>query len=159
MQTSKQLANRFREVLLNGKWIANTNFQDQLEDVTIEQATTKVSTLNTIALLTFHIDYYIAGLNHFFEQGSLDIRDKFSFDMPPIENDRAWQDMKQRLFQNAETFAKHVEALPNERLDDVFVKEDYGKYARNIDAMIEHSYYHLGQISLIKKMVQLPSTI
>ena len=69
MQTSKQLANRFREVLLNGKWIANTNFQDQLEDVTIEQATTKVSTLNTIALLTFHIDYYIAGLNHFFRTG------------------------------------------------------------------------------------------
>lgn len=34
-----------------------------------------------------------------------------------------------------------------------FVKQEYGTYLRNIEAQIEHSYYHLGQISLIKKMI------
>lgn len=28
-----------------------------------------------------------------------------------------------------------------------------GSYLRNIEGVIEHSYYHLGQISLIKKMI------
>lgn len=159
MRTSKQLAHRFREVLLNGKWIANTNFQDQLQSVTVVQANSKISTLNTIALLTFHVNYYIAGLNHFFENGSLEIRDKFSFDMPSLDDEKAWNDLKKSLFKNAKTFADHVESLTDEQLNAVFVKEDYGTYARNIEAMIEHSYYHLGQISLIKKMVQAPQTV
>ncbi len=37
-------------------------------------------------------------------------------------------------------------------LDGKF-KEEYGSYALNIEAQIEHSYYHLGQISLIKKIL------
>lgn len=159
MNNAKQLSDRFREVLLNGKWIANTNWQDQLENVTFEQATTQVANLNTIALLTFHVDYYLAGLNHFFEQGSLDIRDKFSFNMEALKDDEAWQQLKNRLFQNAETFAHHVDQLTDEQLKAHFVKEDYGTYARNVEAMIEHSYYHLGQVSLIKKMVQTQASI
>ena len=43
--------------------------------------------------------------------------------------------------------------MPEERLDENFVDEKYGNYTRNIDGMIEHSYYHLGQISLIKKII------
>jgi len=38
-------------------------------------------------------------------------------------------------------------------LDSVFVDEKYGTYLRNIEGVIEHCYYHLGQISLIKKLV------
>jgi hypothetical protein len=34
-----------------------------------------------------------------------------------------------------------------------FVNEKYGSLQRNIDAMIEHSYYHLGQIVLIRKII------
>ncbi|MEG2310345.1 MAG: DUF1572 domain-containing protein, partial [Chryseobacterium sp.] len=77
MSTTSQLSKRFREVLLDGKWIANTNFKEQLSDVTWEQATTKIDSLNTIAMLTFHIDYYIAGLVNVFEGGDLEIKDKF----------------------------------------------------------------------------------
>ncbi len=33
MQNNQILANRFREVLLNGTWIANTNFKDQLTNM------------------------------------------------------------------------------------------------------------------------------
>jgi len=38
-------------------------------------------------------------------------------------------------------------------LDQTFVKEDYGTYYKNITGVIEHGYYHLGQISLIKKLL------
>jgi hypothetical protein len=43
--------------------------------------------------------------------------------------------------------------MQDEKLKDVFVEEKYGTYQRNIDGMIEHSYYHLGQIVLIKKLL------
>ena len=62
VENSNQIANRFREVLLKGKWIANTNFKDQLSDVTWKKATNKIGSLNTIAALAYHIDYYLAGV-------------------------------------------------------------------------------------------------
>lgn len=154
MENATALANRFREVILNGKWIANTNFKDQLDQISLEQAARTIGPHNSIALLTFHINYYVAGILNVFEGGDLEIRDKFSFDMPPVENEAAWKTMKSTLYTNAEKFAAHVERLSNEQLDAVFVKEAYGSYRRNIEAMIEHSYYHLGQVSLLRKLGQ-----
>ena len=153
MHSTTQIANRFREVLLNGTWVAGTNFKDQLSDVSWQIAKTKLGALNTIAALTFHIDYYIAGILNVLEGGSLDIRDKYSFDLPPIESQEDWENLLNKMWSNAEKFANMVEAMPGEKLSAVFTNEKYGNYQRNIDAMIEHSYYHLGQIVLIKKML------
>jgi uncharacterized damage-inducible protein DinB len=153
MSTTSQLAKRFREVLLDGKWIANTNFKEQLSDVTSEQATTKIDSLNTIAMLTFHVDYYIAGLVNVFEGGDLEIKDKFSFDLPPIESQEQWESLLNKLWQDSEKFATLLKQMPDSKLDEVFVNEKYGTYLGNIDGMIEHAYYHLGQITLIKKLI------
>ncbi|WP_223608568.1 DUF1572 domain-containing protein [Chryseobacterium sp. OSA05B] len=153
MSSASQLAKRFREVLLDGLWIANTNFKDQLSDVTWEQAVTKVDSLNTIAMLTFHIHYYIAGVLNVLEGGDLEIKDQFSFDLPPIESEKQWKDLLNRLWADSEKFGLLVEQIPDDKMDEVFVDEKYGTYRRNIDGMIEHSYYHLGQITLIKKML------
>jgi len=43
--------------------------------------------------------------------------------------------------------------MPDEKLAEGFVDEKYGNYFRNIHAMIEHSYYHLGQIVILKKII------
>ena len=55
MQQVKSLSDRFREVMLNGTWIANTNFKDQLSQVSLSQATKKIGDLNTIAALTLSL--------------------------------------------------------------------------------------------------------
>lgn len=153
MMSSIQLANRFREVILNGKWIANTNVQDQLRNVTLEQAVTEIDNLNTIAKLTFHLNYYISGVLNVFEGGDLEIRDKFSFDLPKMNSEQEWNDLTTNLFSNAEKFANHVEHMSEEKLNAEFVNTDYGDFRRNIEGMIEHSYYHLGQIVLLRKML------
>lgn len=153
MSSTSQLAKRFREVLLDGLWIANTNFKDQLSNVTWKQATTKVGTMNTIAMLTFHIDYYIAGILNVFEGGNLEIKDKYSFDLPPIESQEQWETLLNKLWNDSEKFAALLEQMPDSKMNEVFVDEKYGTYLRNIDGTIEHCYYHLGQITLIKKLL------
>ncbi len=152
------LANRLREVLLNGHWIANTNYKEQLLSVTREQATQKVHLLNSIAALTYHINYYFAGLLHTFETGKLEIRDKYSFDLPPIQSEDDWNKLLMDFLNNAEQFANKVEQMDDSIFDQPFVDEKYGTYLRNIEGVIEHSYYHLGQISLIKKMIMQASS-
>jgi uncharacterized damage-inducible protein DinB len=153
MENSKQLAGRFREVILNGKWIANTNMQEQVSGLTWKQATYKIGSLNTIAALTFHINYYIGGILHVFDGGGLEIRDKYAFDLTEIKSQEAWESLVQSLISNAWRFAEHIERMTDSELDEVFVDEKYGNYRRNIEGMIEHSYYHLGQIALIRKLV------
>jgi uncharacterized damage-inducible protein DinB len=150
---TKALAERLREVLLNGKWIANTNFKDQILSVNWEQATTKVGDLNTIALLTFHINYYLQGILQVFKGGKLEIRDRYSFDLPEIKSESDWNQLVETFLRNAELFAQQVEQMDDRILDQAFVDEKYGDYRRNIEGVIEHSYYHLGQVSLLRKMI------
>ncbi|HCS19288.1 MAG TPA: DUF1572 domain-containing protein [Bacteroidetes bacterium] len=153
MKRNVDLANRLREVLLDGKWIANTNFKDQISRVSWQQAIHQVENLNTIALLTFHINYYLDGLLRAFETGRLEISDKYSFDLPPIASAEEWDTLRTRFFANAEKFANRVEQMDDSLFDQPFIDEKYGSYWRNIEGVIEHSYYHLGQVSLIRKMI------
>ncbi len=149
----KDIANRLREVLLHGKWIANTNFQAQITSVGWEQAVQKVDNLNTIAHLTFHINYYLKGILQVFHGGTLEIRDKYSFDLPEITSEADWNRLVNDFIQNAEMFADQVERLDDALFEQPFVDEKYGSYLRNIEGVIEHSYYHLGQVVLIRKMI------
>lgn len=153
MKHTHQLARRFREVFLNGTWVANTNYKDQLADLNWEIATTQVNSLNTIAVLAQHIHYYIYGVKNVFKGGTLDIKDKYSFDFTPIQSQSEWQIFLDRFWDDSEEFASLIEQMPEEKLKEVFINEKYGTYHRNIDALIEHGYYHLGQIVLIKKIL------
>jgi len=152
MKTGEQLAKRFRE-LFDGRWVAATNFKIQLSDLDWKLATQQVDSLNTIAVLTSHVHYYIAGVLNVLQGGALEIKDKFSFDFPPVQSQEDWQNVMQKLWSDAETFAAETEQMTEEKLNAVFWDKKYGTYQRNIEAMIEHGYYHLGQIVLIKKLL------
>ncbi|TMU51004.1 DinB family protein [Flagellimonas algicola] len=153
MGRSQELASRLQEVLLDGRWVANTNCKAQLENLSWEVATQKVGNLNTIAALTFHINYYLAGLIVVFQGGALEIRDKYSFDLPPINSQADWEKLVNEFLANSETFVQEVAQLSDNILDQPFVDEKYGTYLRNIEGIIEHTYYHLGQISMLKKLI------
>lgn len=89
-----------------------------------------------------------------FEGGDLEIKDKFSFDLPAVKSQEQWESLLNKLWADSESFASLLEQMPDSKLDEVFVDEKYGTYRRNIEGMIEHSYYHLGQITLIKKLLK-----
>lgn len=153
MERSNYLANRLNEVLLNGRWIANTNYKEQIDGLPWELATYNIGTLNSIAGLTYHVNYYLAGILKVFDGGALEIRDKYSFEMPPITSEAEWTQLVNEFLANAGKFVAQVAKMKDTTLDSVFVHETYGSYLRNIEGVIEHCYYHLGQISLIKKML------
>lgn len=154
MELNNYLTNRLKEIFTEGKWVLGTNFKEQIFDLSWKEAIQKVDDFNTIADLTFHVHYYIAGVINVFEGGSLDIKDKFSFDAPPITSKQDWRNLVNSFCADSEKFICLVENMSNEKLLSNFVDEKYGSYYRNIDAMIEHTYYHLGQIILIKKRIK-----
>lgn len=151
MESSQQLAKRLREVILNGTWIANTNYKSELQKIDWQLAIYKGISNNSIAELSQHIHYYIKGVKHVFEGGRLEIKDKYSFDFKEITSQDQWNSFLKRFWKDTESLSLLIEKLSNEHLNQNFTDKKYGSYQRNIEALIEHSYYHLGQIVLIRK--------
>lgn len=154
MKLNAYLTNRLKEVFTEGKWVVGTNFKAQIIDLDWKDAIYKVEDFNTIADLTFHIHYYIAGVANVLKGGTLDIKDKFSFDSTPIKSKEDWKNLVDLFCVDSKNFISLIEHMTDEQLQENFVDEKYGNYYRNIDLMIEHSYYHLGQIILIKKQLK-----
>lgn len=153
MENPASLARRIREVFIDGEWIAQTNFKKALEDVNWKEAIYKIKDLNSLSDLCFHVSYYTEGFNQYFKENTFTIKDKFSFDYPSVNSEEDWYELKNNMITSAISFSDHAAALNSDRLDEVFVQENYGSLRRNIEAIIEHSYYHLGQVSLIKKLI------
>lgn len=152
-KSSLDIAKRLQEVLLDGKWIANTNYKEQLTNINYEKAILKIGQLNSIAQLTFHINYYIAGILDAYEKGALTIKDKYSFDMPTLNSEEDWNKLVSKFICDAELLIQRIQKMEDVQLDAPFFDEKFGSTQRNLEGIIEHSYYHLGQISLIKKMI------
>lgn len=148
---SDYLARQLEEVLLHGTWIANTNFKEVMSGLTLSEATHRSQGKNSIAMLVYHINYYMAGVLNVLQGGTLNIRDRYSFDMPDLHTEADWEALQHTFLDNAKTFITAVRNMPQEVWPRTFVKSEYGTYRRNIDGFIAHSYYHLGQMVLLKK--------
>ena len=91
MNQTKQLASRISEVFLNGTWIANTNYKNELDNLDFRIANKKIESLNSISVLAQHIHYYISGILNVYVNNKLEISDKFSFNFSPIKSQYAWE--------------------------------------------------------------------
>lgn len=154
MSPSEHVAKHFREAYFGGNWTVS-NLKEQLSDVTWQEAITQVESFNTVATLTFHINYFVDVTAEVLRGKPLDAHDKFSFDHPPINSQEDWENLRNKTFRDGESFAELITSLPPERLWDDFVDPKYGTYYRNLHGIIEHTHYHLGQIAIVKKLVRL----
>jgi hypothetical protein len=152
MKLTTQLAKNLRDVHFGGNW-TSVNLKDTLVDVSWQQAVTKVDSLNTIAALVYHINYYVSAVLQVLQGNPLNAHDKYSFDLPPIHSQEDWEHLLNKTWRDAEDFAAMIEQLPESKLGETFAEEKYGNYYRNLLGVIEHAHYHLGQIVLIKKLL------
>lgn len=152
MKLTVQIAKHFREVHFGGNWTCS-NLKDNLADLTWQQATTSIQSLNTIAALVYHVNYYVSAVLKVLAGAQLDAKDENSFNHPPIQSQEDWEALRNKALADAEKFADLVEQLPEHQLWEYFEQKKYGIYYRNIHGIIEHTHYHLGQIALIKKML------
>lgn len=152
MNLTGQIAKHLREVWFGGNW-TSSNLKDNLADVTWQEATTQVYSLNTLAALVYHINYFVSAVLQVLQGEPLNAHDKYSFDLPPIRSQQDWENLLDKTWTDAENFAGLVEQLPESKLWEDFSDNKYGNYYRNIQGIIEHTHYHLGQIVLVKKIL------
>ena len=158
MALTKQIVKQFRDVYFGGNWTA-VNLKDTVLGLSWREATTKVASLNTIVALVYHMNYYVDLVLKVLKGQPLDGHDKFSFNHPPIQSQEDWDNLLDKVWADANEFANLVEQLPEEKLWQNLAAEKYGNYFRNITGIIEHNHYHLGQIVLIKKLIQQEAAV
>jgi len=96
MNLSKQIAKHFREIHFGGNR-TSVNLKETLQDVTRQQATTQVYSLNTIAALVYHINYYVSAVVRVYHGEPLNANNKYSFDLPPISSQQHWKSLLNKL--------------------------------------------------------------
>jgi len=153
MSLTAQIAKHFRDVHFGGNW-TSVNLKDSLNGLSWQQATTRVQSFNTIAMLVYYINYYVDAVLKVLKGGTLNASDQYSFDLSPIQSQEDWERLLDKTWTDAENFAALIEQLPDSKLPENFLDGKYGNYYRNLTGIIEHTHYHLGQIVLIKKIVQ-----
>jgi len=156
MSITQQIAEHFREVHTGGNWTAS-NLKDNLAGISWEQAVKRVDGLNSIAMLVYHMNYYVEIILNVLQGKPLDGNDRLSFNLPPIQREEDWNNLVQKSFTNAEALAKLIEQLSDEVLAEPFANGKYGNYYRNFAGLIEHTHYHVGQIAVIRKLILSPS--
>jgi hypothetical protein len=153
MDLTTQIAKHIKDIHFGGNWTCS-NLKDALEDLTWQQATAKVYSFNTIAALTYHVNYFVGAALDVLQGKPLTAKDIYSFDHPPIHSQEDWSKLLEEIWTDAEKFSILVEQMPKEKIWEDFWDEKYGNYYRNLHGIVEHMHYHLGQIVLIRKIIQ-----
>lgn len=152
MSIAQQLAQQLRHVYTGGNWTA-VNLKASLHGLGWQQVQQQPHGFNSIARLVYHMHYYIAAVTKVLQGEPLTASDKYSFDVPELNNETDWQQMVNQSFADAETLSALIESLTDEQLLQPFEDGQYGSYYRNLSGIIEHCHYHLGQIILIRILI------
>lgn len=152
MTITAQIAKHFKDVHFGGNW-TSVNYRDVLADVSWPQACAKVQSFNTILTLVYHVKYYMHVVERVLLDEPLVGKDAESFIHPHLNNQEEWDALRNDFWAKADAVAILIAQLPDSLLTQPFYEEKYGTYYRNLQGMVEHHHYHLGQIVIIKKLL------
>ena len=147
------LAKSVEEFHFGGNW-TDVNLRDSLKGLDWQEAQKKIGPFHSISELVYHINYFIAVVIRVLEGHPLAGKDAESFDVPAFQSQKEWDLFLEKVWTDARRFSELIRELADERLDDDFTDKKYGTFRKNLNGIIEHSHYHLGQIVLIKKVIQ-----
>jgi uncharacterized damage-inducible protein DinB len=152
MNLAFQIAQHFRHVFFGGNW-TSVNLKEALTGVDWQLANKKIDSTNSILALTYHIQYYVHVVLKVLKGGPLDASDKFSWQHPEINSQEEWDKLVSTIWGEAEEFAALVDKIPDSTLEKDMADPKYDTWYRNLQGIIEHTHYHLGQIVILKKLM------
>lgn len=151
--TAAQLSAFIKNAYLGKNWV-EVDFKNVLEDITLEEANTRFVPLNSIAGIVYHLDYYVSIVLGRLKGELLPSNANNGFDIQHAGSPEDWEELLIRFYRNVELFAAYVKDFDDQRLQEDFLDNKYGNNIYNIQGIVEHAYYHLGQIVLLKKMIR-----
>ena len=139
MKITQLIAAHLQEAFEGNNW-SDVNVKDTLDGITFRQAThvTNASP-NTIKQRLQGIEPEISAAN--------------GFDLQPITSEHDWVQLKKNAFDTVNELASAIRDFPDERLPEES-PVGKGSFYKKLQGVIEHNYYHLGQIVILKNLIK-----
>ena len=145
MSKSAFIASRIHALFFGPNW-TETSLSELIQNHRFaEFLNSKVGT-NSAASVLFHIHYYQKAQLSVLQGGPLLARDSESFDHPKWVNESDWLQFGTDVLETGRELELAASKLPESTWSEPFVKAEYGSYETNLIGMLEHSYYHFGQL-------------
>ena len=152
MKLTTEIAQHIEDLFFNGGWVG-TDVKSIIEPVDWQEATQKIEELNRIIDLFYHLGYYVTVQLNFLNTGKVVGNDKESWKNEQVDSETKWLDLKEKTWRETQELVAAIRVLEEEKMEMDFGDEKYGSYHRNFLGLLEHTYYHLGQIAVLKKLV------
>jgi len=153
MKITNLIATHIKEVYEGNNW-TDVNIADTIKDINWQQAQQKTAgSSNTIASLLHHLYYWNGILMQRIKGIDPSIPDVNGYDVSELKNETDWNALKERTHQSFIQLAEAVKGFPEEKLNKTYA-EAKPSYYKNFQGIVEHAHYHLGQMVILKKLLQ-----
>ncbi len=134
-----------------GNWTGNS-VKEALKDVSLESAVSVTpGSANTISGLVHHLTYWNNIMVRRILGESPEIPEINGFDVEPLTSQEEWDRLKSLNIESAHLLAS---TILNFDCDDITkpILPGYSSAYKSLNGCVEHIYYHLGQITIIKNL-------
>ncbi|MDA0686070.1 MAG: hypothetical protein O3C22_04495 [Bacteroidetes bacterium] len=150
MSKSAFIASRVHALFFGPNW-TETSLSELIQNHTFAQFLNTKLGRNSAAAVLFHIHYYQRAQLTVLQGGPLHAKDSESFDHPKWEDESDWLPFVSTVIDTGRELELKMAQMPESVWSEPFVKAEYGSYEVNLFGMLEHSYYHFGQLRLAMK--------
>ena len=150
MTLPQHLGHHFRQAYFGGSF-SERHLAGELREMPLAQAGRRVNDGNSVLAIVFHLHFYVRGVASVLAGGPLDTRDHASWETPVVDTEAAWRQFVEEVLAEGEVLAKALEGLDEEAIWQPFYRPTNRPTLTNALGVLEHVYYHLGQIVLLGK--------
>ena len=152
MTDVERLQKLFKDHYDGDPWI-EINFMNTLKGITATMAAQKVGSLNTIWQIVNHVISWRETLLKRIQNENIPSPENNFIETISDVSAEAWKDTMNRLQASQDKLLSYLSEKKEIDLDE---NPSHGQYSRYelIEGILQHDVYHLGQVVLIKKMIE-----
>jgi uncharacterized damage-inducible protein DinB len=153
MKIAELIATHLQEAFAGNNW-SDVNVKDTLDGITFPEAVTVTrASSNTIAALLYHMTFYNRAIKQRLQGIEPETSAANGFDLQPLTSEYDWEQLKKNAFDTVNELANAIRNFPDEKLPE---ENPVGKgsFYKKLHGVIEHNYYHLGQIVILKNLIK-----
>lgn len=152
MNLTQLIAQHILETFEGGNW-TDVNISDTSKEVTYKEAVIiTAASPNSIASLVHHIMFYNEVVLERLKGINPQIDETNGFNVPAIQSEEEWQNLQASCRKSFRILGGAVNALSEERLSELSPNSTSTIY-KTLHGVVEHAHYHLGQIIILKKII------
>ncbi|MET1054251.1 MAG: DinB family protein [Pedobacter sp.] len=145
------IAQHLLEVYNGGNWTENS-IKEVLEDVSVKAAeTVTAASPNRISAIVHHLTYWNNIMVLRIRAESTDIPETNGFDAPILETQEDWDRLRALNLESARLLSAEILNFEPQDITQPILP-GYSSVYKSLHGCIEHTYYHLGQITIIKNL-------